>query len=86
MSETSLGSSSAVEKQIDQMETMATAFVIPSLVVILAAAAIPKEFEIFSIQLKDSRRIWHRAGDLRCDGSFVLHCMLESVRFVGSVR
>ena len=52
MSETSLGSSPAVEKQIDQMETMATAFVIPSLVVILAAAAIPKEFEIFGFQLK----------------------------------
>jgi hypothetical protein len=51
MPEAGLGSSSTIEKHIDQMETLAAAFVIPSVVVLLAAAAIPKEFEIFDIHL-----------------------------------
>jgi hypothetical protein len=48
----SLGSSTAVEKHVDQLEILATTFVVPVLVVLLAAASIPKEFEILGIHLE----------------------------------
>jgi hypothetical protein len=52
LAENSLGSSAAVEKHMDQMEVIVTTFVIPVLVVLLAAADIPKGFEILGIHLK----------------------------------
>ena len=52
MAKTSLGSSAAVASQIDQMETISATFVIPSLVVLLAGASIPKEFDIFGMHLR----------------------------------
>jgi hypothetical protein len=51
MPEVGFGSSEKIEKHVDQMETLATAFVIPAVVVLLAAATIPKEFEIFGLHL-----------------------------------
>jgi hypothetical protein len=47
-----LGSSTAVEKHVDQMETIETTFVVPVLVVLLAAASIPKDFEILGIHVE----------------------------------
>jgi hypothetical protein len=51
MPKVGFASSEKIEKHVDQMETLATAFVIPAVVVLLAAATIPKEFEIFGLHL-----------------------------------
>jgi hypothetical protein len=52
MASNPLGSSTAVEKHVDQMETISTSFVVPVLVVLLAAASIAKDFEILGIHLE----------------------------------
>jgi hypothetical protein len=49
--EVGFGSSEKIEKHVDQMETLATAFVIPAIVVLLTAATIPNEFEVFGLHL-----------------------------------
>ena len=51
MSDNALGSSTAVEKQVDQMEILATTFVVPVFIVLLAAADITKDFELFGFHL-----------------------------------
>lgn len=52
MAENSLGSSAAVEKHVDHMEVIVITFVVQVLVVLLAAADIPKGFEILGIHLR----------------------------------
>jgi hypothetical protein len=54
MSETALGSSSAVEKHIDQMETIVTSFIVPALVALFAGAHLFQsgDFEIYGIRIE----------------------------------
>ncbi len=52
LAESTFGTSAAVEKHIDQLEIIVTTFVIPVVIVLLAAADIPKEFDILGIKLK----------------------------------
>jgi len=44
--------SAAVDKHMDQLEILSTTFVVPTLIVLLAGADIPKEFDLFGIHLK----------------------------------
>jgi hypothetical protein len=60
VTDNALGSSTAVEKQVDQMETLATTFVVPILIVLLAAADITKDFELFGFHLALKDGFWER--------------------------
>lgn len=47
-----IGSPSAIEKQVDQLETVLSAFLVTVLVVLLAAANASKDFEIFGAKVE----------------------------------
>jgi len=47
----SLGTSATVEKHLDQLDLISTAFVVPALIVLLAAAGVTKGFEILGLHL-----------------------------------
>jgi hypothetical protein len=52
MSANLLGSSTAVEKQVDQLEIIVTTFVVTNLVVLFASAAANKDFNLFGAKLE----------------------------------
>lgn len=51
MSENLLGTSSIVEKHVDQLELIATTFIVPALIVLLAAAGVTKGFDVLGLHL-----------------------------------
>ena len=52
MAESELDMSTAIDKHMDQLDVLSTTFVVPTLIVLLAGADIPKEFDLFGIHLK----------------------------------
>lgn len=51
MSENALGTSAIVEKHVDQLELIATTFIVPALIVLLAAAGVTKGFDVLGLHL-----------------------------------
>jgi len=70
--ESSLGSSTKVEKQVDQLELIVTAFVVTSVVVLLASAAAGKDFDLFGAKLDTDEAYGFVVCNLRLLAPFIL--------------